>query len=186
MLTYVLIGMTLGVVTEVSARLLTLWVYRQSQTAVLNIFVVFGCIMGAIATLVPRHGMLPAFVAGCGVGLAYEVANLAVFKWWDFPDRRLGFIRGHAAIVAVMSLAWGTVPLITASVHARLPPAARFDAQRQSPLERLNEREKGLIERLDAVRQREGDIEARLADVRRRKQLVLDKQAARTRERRQQ
>ena len=92
--------MTLGSVTEVCARLLNLWVYRQPQTPVLNVIVVAGLVMGGIATLVPRYGMLPAFVAGVAVGLAYEIANLAFLKWWDFPDQRLGFIRGHVAVVA--------------------------------------------------------------------------------------
>ena len=180
MLAYVLIGMTCGVITEVCARLLKLWVYRQPQTPVLNVIVVAGLIMGAIATLVPRYGMLPAFVLGFAVGLAYEVANLAFLKWWDFPDERLGFIHGHAAIVVLVSVGWGAVPLITASVHAALPHVVHdVEAPRQSALEKLNEREKVLIEKLDAVRQRQGDIESRLEDVRRRKQLLLDKQTVR-------
>lgn len=178
-LPYVLIGMTVGVITEVCARLLRLWVYRQPQTPVLNVIVVFGLIMGAIAMLVPRHGLLVPFVIGAAVGVAYEVANLAVLKWWDFPDARLGFIRGHAAIVVVIGLAWGTVPLITAKVQASLPRLPRLESTRQSPLEKLNEREQVLMEKLDAARQREGDLESRLDEVRRRKQLLIDKQASR-------
>lgn len=179
MLAYVLIGMTLGVITEMCARLLKLWVYRQPQTLLLNVIVVFGLVMGAIATLVPRHGMLPAFVIGCAVGLAYELANLAFLEWWDFPQQRLGFIRGHAAIVVVLSLGWGMVPLITARVHAAVPRPTPVASARPSAVERLNEREKLLIQKLDALRQRQGDLERRLADVRRRKQLALEKQAAR-------
>jgi hypothetical protein len=182
-LAYVLIGMVFGVVTEVCARLLNLWVYRQSQTAVLNIIAVCGLVMGSIAMLVPRYGMLPAFAIGCAVGLAYEVANLAFLEWWEFPEQRLGVIRGHAAVVVVMSLGWGAVPLITARVHAALPRSIRFEAPRQSALEKLNEREKVLIGKLDAARQRVQDIESRLEAVRRRKQLVLDKQTVRTVER---
>ena len=183
MLACVLIGMALGVVTEVCARLLNLWVYRQPQTPVLNVIVVAGLVMGALATLVPRYGMLRAFVAGAAVGLAYEIANLGFLKWWDFPDRRLGFIRGHVAIVVVASAGWGVMPLIVASVHAALPRTTRFEAPRQSALEKLNEREQVLIQKLDAARQREGDLESRLDDVRRRKQLLLDKQTVRKVER---
>jgi len=178
-LSYVLIGMTVGVITEVCARLLKLWVYRQPQTPVLNVIVIFGLVMGAIAMLVPDHGLWLPFVLGAAVGLAYEVANLTALKWWDFPDARLGFIRGHAAIVVVMTLGWGAVPLITAKVHAALPRLAHVQSARQSPLEKLNEREQVLIEKLDAVRQRQADLESRLDDVRRRKQLLHDKQASR-------
>jgi hypothetical protein len=177
-LAYVLIGMVCGVITEGCARLLNLWVYRQPQTAVLNIIVVFGG-MGAMGTLVPRYGMLPAFAAGGAVGLLYEVANLAFLDWWEFPDRRIGFVRGHAAIVVLMSVGWGMVPLVSARAHAELPHLTPVQAPRQSALERLNEREKVLIGKLDAVRQREHDIESRLADVRRRKQRVLDTHALR-------
>jgi hypothetical protein len=186
LLAYMLISLVLGLVTEVCARLFKLWIYRQPQTLVLNVIVVFGLIMGAVATLVARHGMLPAFVIGCAVGLAYEVANLAFLKWWDFPDERLGFIRGHAAIVLVLSLAWGLVPVATAKVHAalpRMPRTPRAATARPSPIEKLNEREKTLIEKLEALRQREHDVESRLEDVRRRKQLVLEKQAVRKVER---
>jgi len=179
MLPYVLIGMTIGLVVEVCVRLLKLWVYRQPQTPVFNVIVVFGLIMGAIAMLVRRNGLLLPFVIGGGVGLAYEVANLAWLKWWEFPDARLGSLRGHAIIVVVMSLAWGTVPLITAKVQAALPRLPRTAAPQASLLEKLNQREKALIEKLNAVRQREGDLESRLDDLRRRKQILIDKQAAR-------
>jgi hypothetical protein len=182
-LAYVLIGLVFGVVTEAGARFLKLWVYHQPQTLVLNVIVVFGLIMGAIATLVPRYGMLPAFVIGCAVGFAYEVANLAFLKWWDFPGERLGFIRGHAAIVLVLSLGWGLVPVATAKVYASLPRPPRVAAPRQSPMDKLNEREKALIEKLEALRNRERDVESRLDDVRRRKQLVLEKQTVRKIER---
>jgi len=186
----VLIGMTLGIVIEVCARLLKLWVYRQPQTPALNVIVVAGLIMGTIATFVPRYGMLPVFIVGFAVGLFYETANLSVLKWWDFPDQRMGFIRGHAAIVVVASVGWGLIPLITARVHAVLPRTVPFEMphqsqgeKAQSQLEKLNEREKALIEKLDAVRQRQGDLEARLEDVRHRKQLLLEKQAVRSVER---
>lgn len=183
MLAYVLISMVFGVVTEVCARLLKLWVYRQPQTPVLNVIVVFGLIMGAIATLVPRYGVLPAFVIGFAVGSAYEVANLVFLKWWDFPGERLGFVRGHAAIVLVMSVCWGVLPVVTAKVHAALPRSPRSAAPRPSAIEKLNEREKTLIQKLDGLRQREHDVESRLEDVRRRKQLVLEKQTVRKVER---
>jgi hypothetical protein len=178
-LPYVLIGMTVGVITEACAWFLKLWVYRQPQTPVLNIIVVYGLVMGAIAALVPRSGVVPCAVMGGAVGLAYEATNLAFLKWWDFPGERLGFIRGHAAILVLLTVGWGVVPLMTAGVVAALPRSVRVEAPRQSALEKLNEREQQLIRKLDAVRQRVGDLESRLADVRRRKQRVLDTPAVR-------
>jgi hypothetical protein len=176
-LPYVLISMVFGVVTEVSARVLKLWVYRQPQTPVLNVIVVFGLVMGSVATLVPRHGRLVAFAIAFALGLAYEIANLAFLKWWDFPDERIGFIRGHAALVLVISALWGGLPVLTATVHAALPRVPHFAEPRQSAIEKLNEREKMLIDKLDATREREHDLESRLEDVRQRKQLVLEKEA---------
>ena len=72
------------------------------------------------------------------------------------------------------------MPLITANVHAAVPRATARRGTAPSAVEKLNEREKVLIEKLDAVRQRQGDLERRLAEVRRRKQLLLEKQALRT------
>src|SRR5438094_457328 len=109
MLPYVLIGMVFGLLTEVGARVFNLWVYRHPQTPLLNVIVVSGLVMGSIAALVPRYGMPLAFAAAFAVGLAYEVANLAFLRWWDFPGERMGFIRGHAAIVVIASIGWGLV-----------------------------------------------------------------------------
>ena len=55
-----------------------------------------------------------------------------------------------------------------------------FAADVQSKLDQLNEREKQLIQKLEAAQQRVRDIESRLEEVRHRKQYVLNQQAQRT------
>lgn len=113
-----LISMVIGVAGEVSARTLRLWIYRKAYTPLINIVVMFGVIMGGIAALAPRVGVLPIFFIAFAVGLVYEIANLYVLDWWYFPDERLAFVRGHAAIVVVIALLWGSVPVVTAGVRA--------------------------------------------------------------------
>jgi hypothetical protein len=115
-----LISMVIGVGGEVSARTLRLWIYRTAYTPLVNIVVMFGVIMGGIAALVPSVGVLPIFFIAFAVGLVYEIANLYVLDWWYFPDERLAFVRGHTAIVVVLALLWGTVPVVTAGVRAVL------------------------------------------------------------------
>jgi hypothetical protein len=176
MLPYMLISLMLGAVTEGVARLFKLWVYEQSQTALLNIVAVFGFVMGAIASLVPHIGFARACALAAAVGFAYEVINLRVLHWWRFPDERLLFVRGHHAIVLVLALLWGVVPLVTAKVHAAVwhPGAATSIEAR---LEQLNQQEKRLLEALDGIREKERALEARLEQVRHKKQVLLDRQA---------
>jgi hypothetical protein len=120
MLRCMLIGGVIGVVSEFGARTLRLWIYRQPHYPIINVIVTFGIIMGAIASFVPSIGPLPAFAIAFVYGLAYEIANLRVLHWWDFPDERVGFIRGHAAIVVAIALLWGVVPLMIVAVQATL------------------------------------------------------------------
>lgn len=120
MLRCILIGMIIGVASEAGARRLSLWIYRQPQYPIMNVIVMFGIVMGGIASLVPSLGITAAFSIAFAIGLGYEIANLRILDWWYFPGERLAFIRGHAAIVVVISLLWGAVPLMAAAVHAAL------------------------------------------------------------------
>lgn len=114
MLRFVLIGIGIGAVSEGAAYAQRLWLYRSPIYPLLNVLVVFGLIMGALASRVGVWGLGPVFAAGAGVGLVYETLNLTVLDWWYFPGERLYGLRGHTAIVIAISLAWGTVPLATA------------------------------------------------------------------------
>jgi hypothetical protein len=114
----VIIGMIVGTVAEIGARWLQLWMYRRPQYPVVNVVAVFGIIMGSLAALVPSIGVGVAFVIAFAVGLLYEIVNLARLHWWSFPGERVAFIHGHAAVVMMMALLWGSVPLLIASVRA--------------------------------------------------------------------
>ncbi len=185
----ILIGSLIGVATEIMARAFKLWVYRQPQTPILNVIVMFSLVMGGVASLVPRIGLLPVFLIGFAIGLLYEIANLQWLDWWYFPGERLSLLRGHTAIVLVIALLWGAVPVMIASAQAgipktslrkvSLPKPARTTASRQQRLEALNEREKQLIDKLEDLRQRERDVETRLGEARARKEALLARQAVR-------
>ncbi len=186
-----LIGMLLGLFTELGAWGLGLWVYRQSQTSVLNVILMFGLVMGSIASLVPSIGIAPAYWLGFAAGLAYEVLNLRVLKWWYFPGERLLFLRGHTAIVIGLAILWGILPVVIARAQTLLPrtrvllAAAQREPKRhpthekpsvETRLEQINEKERRLLEKLDAVHKRERDIENRLEQVRMYKQMLLARQ----------
>ena len=174
----VLIGMGIGVLTEGAARIFKLWLYGQPQTAILNIVAMFGLIMGGIAAALPRIGLWPAFGAAATIGLLYEVANLRFLHWWHFPGERLLFIRGQHAIVLVLALLWGVVPILTATVHATAKRTG-FSISLEDRLEQMNTQERQLLDALEAVRQRERNIQARLDGLRQKKQALLDRQAIR-------
>lgn len=171
------IGLVCGGLVEGLAGWRKLWTYRRPWVAVLNIVGFYGVLMGTLASLATRHSVEFVFVAAFSAGLAYEVANVGVLHWWEFPGERLGFLRGHAAIVLVLAVAWGVLPLLIAVTHAVAikGPAS----QPQSRLERLNEQETRLQAQLDAVHARQRNLEARLDYVRRQKGILLERRAVR-------
>lgn len=174
-----LIGMAIGVVAELLARVLNLWVYRQPQTPLLNVVAVFGFTMGGIASLVPVFGLLPACALAFVIGLSYEVANLWILDWWFFPGERVGFIRGHTAILLVLAVLWGLLPAMIVVAQTGLPGLSGSARSRQMRLRALTQREKQLLGKLDALRQRERGVESKLERVRRKKQYILDHLAVR-------
>jgi hypothetical protein len=110
----------IGIATELNARALRLWIYRSPWIRIINVLVMFGMVMGAIASLVPTFGLVAGFLIAFGIGLSYEIVNLNFFRWWRFPDERLGFVRGHTAIVVVIAILWGIVPLMTLAIETAL------------------------------------------------------------------
>jgi hypothetical protein len=174
-----LAGMAIGVVTELAARRLKLWVYRQPQTPILNVIGMFGIVMGTTAALARVIGLLPACALAFVCGLAYEVANLRLLDWWYFPDERLGVIRGHTAIVVVLAVLWGTVPAMIIIAQATMPRLLVSGRTDQARLEALSVSERQLLEKLEQTRQRVRSIESKLEDVRARRQAILDRHAVR-------
>ena len=179
MLRYVVIGIAIGIATELIARAFHLWVYHQRYTPALNVILVFGLIMGGLASRLRPLG-LPAVVGTAfTIGVLYEIANLRVLKWWYFPNERLAFIRGHAAIVVVLALLWAAVPLMIVGVQRVIPKAGQSLLSGQTRLERLNQRERQLTQKLDAMRERARGVETQLEEVRLLKQTLLGRRAVR-------
>jgi hypothetical protein len=174
----VVIGMVIGTATELVARTFRLWIYQQRQTAVLNVVIVFGLVMGALASRMRSLGLPLVVGVATGIGLMYEIANLHFLKWWSFPNQRLAFIRGHAAIVVVLALLWGAVPVMIVGVLTVVPRVSET-VLGVSRLERLNQRERQLTRKLDALRERVRAVETQLDEVRTLKQTLLGRRAVR-------
>ena len=178
MLRYVVIGMAIGVVTELAARTFRLWIYHKGYTPVLNVIIVFGLIMGGLASRVRPLGLEIVVGIAFGIGLLYEIANLRFLRWWSFPNERLVFIRGHAAIVVVLALLWAAVPALIVGVQrAVLAKGSSFMGA--SRLDRLNQRERQLMQKLDTLHERARAVETQLEDVRMLKQTLLGRRAVR-------
>jgi len=177
---YMVIGMAIGVVTELAARTFRLWIYNQRQTAVLNVIIMFGLIMGGLASRVrPPLGIEVVTGIAFGVGLLYEIANIRVLKWWYFPNERLAFIRGHAAIVVVLALLWAAVPAMILGVQRVMPATERWSIIGVSRVDRLNQRERQLMQKLDSLHERARAVETQLDEVRVLKQTLLGRRAVR-------
>lgn len=166
MLRCIVIGLGLGVIVEVAARLLNLWRYHHVQTPILNVIGMFGLVMGGLASLVPQLGVVGSAGAAFVAGLAYEILNLRVLRWWYFPDGRMGFIAGHTAIVLVLAALWGVTPLVIAEAAAAVAPPRAARPTPEARLEALTVRERRLLERLETAHQVVRDLETRLQAVR--------------------
>lgn len=166
MLRCIVIGLGLGVAVEVVARVLNLWRYHHAQTPILNVIGMFGLVMGGLAGLVPQLGAAGSAGAAFAAGLAYEILNLRVLRWWYFPGERMGFIAGHTAIVLVLAALWGATPLLIAEAAAAVAPPRATRPSPEARLEALTVRERRLLERLDTAHQVVRDLETRLQAVR--------------------
>jgi hypothetical protein len=164
----ILIGMAIGVVAEIVARALRLWLYRHPLLVLLNIVVVYGLIMGGLASRLRPLGALFVFAAAAIIGLSYELANLQFLRFWRFPDERGDSSGARAAMVVVISLLWGLVPLLTAQAELSLRRTHLFGPP-PSPIEVLNERERLLIERREALQLRLRDVDNRLRAIEKRR-----------------
>jgi hypothetical protein len=178
-LRYIVIGMVIGVATELVARTFRLWVYHQPQTPVLNVIIMFGVIMGGLASRTRPLGLPVVAGIAFAIGLLYEIANLRVLKWWYFPNERLAFIRGHVAIVLTLAVLWAAVPAMIVGAQRVVPAKARSLFSGSSRLDRLNERERQLMRKLDGLQERTRAVQTQLEEVRSLKQALLGRQAVR-------
>jgi hypothetical protein len=111
MLPYLLIGIALGVATEILARVAGLWRYRHPALPLANVALMFGVVHGGLAHALARHGWIWLFLVGAAIGVAYEIVNDRVLKAWTFPGTTLPWLRGQVAVIGV-GLAWGLVPVM--------------------------------------------------------------------------
>jgi len=171
---YALTALIIGVLAEAVARGLRLWVYRSPWLVLVNLIAMYGLVMGGIATLVPRRGAIAAFVLGALAGLAYELLNLRRLQWWSFPNQRLLFLRGHVAILAVLTVLWGLVPPVTWAMRSAWP-VDRPRRTLQERLDGLTAREQHLLGKLRMMHEREDQIERQIEAVRAQKRPLEDK-----------
>ncbi|MBI3782153.1 MAG: hypothetical protein HY270_02010 [Deltaproteobacteria bacterium] len=170
----ILIATGIGVVAEAVARILRLWLFRHWSLAIFNAVVVYGLIMGGVAAQARQLGTMGMFTTAAAIGLAYELANLRVLHFWRFPDERAATPGGQIAVIVVLSLLWGLVPMATLQASASLRHAS-FVESPPSPLEQINQRERLLLQKLDDLHARTKTVEEKLAAVRERKERLLRK-----------
>lgn len=172
---YAATAVSIGVVAEVVARGLRLWVYGNPWFVLVNVFLMYGLVMGGMAALVPRLGALPVLLCGAAAGLAYEIVNLRWLHWWSFPGQRMLFLRGHVAILAVLTVLWGLVPPTTWALRSAWAAVDRPRRTLQERYDGLAAREQHLLGKLQALQEREQQIERQLEAVRAHKRPLDDR-----------
>ncbi len=161
----VALGIALGALVESTAWLFRLWEFRARWFRLLAILLLYGVIMGSLAAYAWHGNWLQAFVLAALTGLVAELWNLHFGRWWRFPDGRDDHGSTRAAMVMVLAMLWGTVPLAIASGeqllrkkwHGPVPPLVRLQQREQT----LRERRALLLERVEEVDRRLRDIEHR-------------------------
>jgi hypothetical protein len=111
MLTYVLAGVTLGVLAEALAYALALWLYHIAWMRLFNVFLIFGLLFGYVSFALADKSIWLAMGAGALLGLVIEVLNDRWLKIWYFPGDPWAFFKGRPAVVGV-GLSWALVPPI--------------------------------------------------------------------------
>ncbi len=123
---YFLIAAVLGGASEIIARALRLWIYRNAALPVLNVLLMFGMVQGvSVAWLIGGHqpliGVAPVlFMTGALIGVVYEGLNEFRLRAWSWPDASLLGLTRSIDKAAAVGAAWGLVPVVTAAI-ARLP-----------------------------------------------------------------
>lgn len=179
LLPYAVAAMSLGVVVEALARLSSAWRYRHVGFVLVNLLVMYGVIQGSLAASVSRRGLLVAAGFGAMAGLLYEIINLRWLHWWSFPNQRMIVVRGHFAILAVLTVLWGLVPPIAWALRVGWP-GDRQTRTLQERFDLLVDSEQHLLEKLRIVQERQDVLESRLRAVRAKKRLIEDKLTVRS------
>ena len=114
---FYLVAAALGVVAETVARTARFWIYRKPVYPVVNVLVMFGLVMGALAASASGWGLAAVTLIALLIGYAYEMANFRWLNWWYFPDDRFLVFRGQQACALAVACLWAMIP---AAVHTIL------------------------------------------------------------------
>ncbi len=155
----VALGVLLGALVETVAWLFRLWEFRRRIFVLVAVVGMYGLVMGSLATLTPRAGWLRVFTVAALVGLVAELWNLQFGQWWRFPDGQPDNGWRRAAMVLLLAVLWGIVPLAIAEAHIGLQ---RWWRGPVSPLERVQQKEHTLRQRREILLRRLDDVDARL------------------------
>ncbi|AXQ28518.1 hypothetical protein D0B54_07395 [Solimonas sp. K1W22B-7] len=111
-LKFVAVSMFLGVLVEILARALRLWVYTPPRMVAVNVLVTVGLLFGTLAWLTQGSALPVQFLCGAIIGIAYEALNFAGLNAWTFPGNRLGPLKGRTALTIGVGMAWGLYPVL--------------------------------------------------------------------------
>lgn len=170
----IVLGMVLGVVVEGLARLFRWWEFRRSSLLVVQIVLVYGLVMGGLASFVPRLGPFAIGLVAALVGLCSELLNVAFLHWWRFLDGRNDSSAGRLAVIVVLALGWGTVPPLLARADVALQRALGASSA-QDALQALEQRQRYLLQKREDLLLRLRDVDNRLRALDRRKQRLQER-----------
>ncbi|RJF80794.1 hypothetical protein D3874_27305 [Oleomonas cavernae] len=122
-LTFVAAAAFLGVLTEIQAGALRLWIYTPRRMVVINVLVTVGLLFGTTAWLTSGISLPIQFLCGALLGIAYEALNFAGLNGWYFPNNKLWFLKGRAALTVGVGVAWGLYPVLTNLLVGVLKPS---------------------------------------------------------------
>ena len=111
MLSTIMSGIFFGVVSELSAFTLQLWQYRQLRYPVINIVLLFGVVMGLLASQIQHSGFLPVVLIAFAIGYIYEILNFRLLHWWDFPNTKFLVFTGQQGCSISVALLWAITPV---------------------------------------------------------------------------
>jgi hypothetical protein len=111
-LKFVAVSILLGMIAEILARAMQLWVYTPRRMVAVNVLVTVGLLFGTIAWLTQGTSLPVQFLCGAIIGIAYEVLNFAGLNAWYFPDDKCLFLKGKPALTIGVGLAWGMYPVL--------------------------------------------------------------------------
>lgn len=85
-LKYFLIGILMGIIIEVGAALLGLYVYQPGWMVIVVVLVLWGAIFGSIALATRDRGFFIQYIPGFILIFGLELLNYYILKMWIFSQ----------------------------------------------------------------------------------------------------